>query len=148
MLFASLQPTLPVLQTSVDLADDRCWKRLPQLTAASSALSAAGGDAGGGLAASSAKLSELIERHLPQVNRGFALLPWTVHAHSTEALVEQHLRLRIEEYRGRLLSPALRTVWDEELCYFLEPALAAYESERCIGHAFGVSESGSQGGNQ
>ena len=92
---------------------------------------------GNAAAVSSQKLAQLIERHLPPVNSGFALLPWTVHAHSTEELLEQQLRGRVERYRAHTASPSLRTVWDEELCYFMEPALAAYESERCIGHAFG-----------
>ena len=27
----------------------------------------------------------------------------------------------------------LSTVWDEDLCYLLTPALASYEAERCLG---------------
>ena len=34
----------------------------------------------------------------------------------------------------------LRTVWDDELCYLLSPALAAYELERCVGVSVGNEE--------
>ena len=54
-------------------------------------------------------VAELVTRHLPRVNKGFALLPWTVHAHSTEALIEQQLRLKVADYRAGVLSPSLST---------------------------------------
>ena len=54
-------------------------------------------------------VAELVTRHLPRVNNGFALLPWTVHAHSTEALIEQQLRLKVADYRAGVLSPSLST---------------------------------------
>jgi hypothetical protein len=50
-----------------------------------------------------------------------------------EEALESELRRRVVAWRGQQLSPRLRTHWDEELCYLLEPALVAYETERCLG---------------
>ena len=34
----------------------------------------------------------------------------------------------------------LSTVWNDELCYLLTPALSAYETERCVGVSAGNEE--------
>jgi hypothetical protein len=101
--------------------------------------------------------ADLIGRKLPRLNRNFALLYQGVGGgdsssssssggsllqggsglnnpvHQLEEVLESYLRSRIADWRDLNLQPRRLTSWDESLESLLDPALTAYETERCLG---------------
>jgi len=118
-LFASLTPGLHVLRHSLDLADDRCWMRLPprapacyterhggggggsaQLASPAAAPSSAAPSSAAAAAAAAACMARL-----PRVNASFALAapPFaggSEAAHALEESLEAQLRQLIEQHRA------------------------------------------------
>jgi centrosomal protein CEP76 len=72
--------------------------------------------------------------HQPPV----AVMPTEIEPRMREESIEKELRLGIERLRHSQQLPL--PVWDEELCYVLSPALAAYETERTLGISAGNTE--------
>jgi len=94
--------------------------------------------------------ADLIGRKLPRLNRSFALVfhqnmgggnsllqgglgVHTNQVHQLEEALESYLRARIAEWRDTNLQPRRFTSWDASLEALLDPALTAYETERCLG---------------
>ena len=103
---------------------------------------------------------------LPRRNKGFGLTPPTLDPLRLEVALEAELRRRIATRRNEDLDTSRETVlpallqcptrtpprfthgshgscaawdqsWDEELCYYMEPPLAAYENQQITGASFG-----------
>lgn len=108
-----MQPLISVAQGSMDLDDERCWRRLPRLLRQSQrgAKAKAGGtDIGANASADPGQepaIARAIER-LPKVNESFALSPPTLDSIGVEVALERDLRERVAEYRRDACSPSLQ----------------------------------------
>ena len=136
------------------LGDLRQWKRLPPLPPSPHAPAApAAAHAASVAADAAAAAADLIGRRLPRPNRAFALAPGVLLGPAGGALLqggsscslqggglagleealEGALRSRVAAWRDLNLRPRRRTAWDQDLEALLDPALMAYEAERCLG---------------
>uniref|UniRef100_A0A8C4PY17 Centrosomal protein of 76 kDa n=1 Tax=Eptatretus burgeri TaxID=7764 RepID=A0A8C4PY17_EPTBU len=109
--YANIQPTVDVSDCLFDLSNSSHWKAMSP-----EALSAAG--AGNGPAPP-------------------PLTPPAIDPIVASNELEMQLRVVIAQHRETL---SLSTVWDDQLCYLLSPALAAYELERATGLVPGKAE--------
>ena len=116
-----MQPLISVAQGSMDLDDERCWRRLPRLLRQSQrGAKAKAGGTGTGAANASADpgqepaIARAIER-LPKVNESFALSPPTLDSIGVELALERDLRERVAEYRKDACSPSLQVNEGPEL---------------------------------
>jgi len=65
------------------------------------------------------------------------LLPARIDPLLSSSEMEAELRTLTAQHRADI---GLSTVWDDELCYLLSPALSAYEMDRTVGVCAGNEE--------
>ena len=107
---ANAQPSDALLSGSLDVDDASCW-----------------------LALDGRRVEALTHAAAPSATADFGLARPRVDASAAAAAVEAELRTLVAAYRRD--ARGLATSWDDDLSYMLQPALAAYEQERVVGHA-------------